>query len=98
MPEQRLLTKQEICKRWAISASTVDRLTREGVLSQVPALSCCRFNLQQIEEIESAGLKLEPFSPLERRKMEKEIERLSVRCRELELAINNATNSLKGVS
>ena len=71
----QLLTQKDLAERWQVSVDTIERYRKEGVITPCKRLlPTIRFTLQHIEEIE--GVKLERFSPLERRKMEREIEQL----------------------
>ena len=71
----RLLTQKDLAERWQVSVKTIERYREDKVITPCKRLlPTIRFTLQHIEEIE--GVELERFSPLERRKMEKEIEKL----------------------
>lgn len=86
--EQKLLTKKDLAKRWQVSEPTIDRMRQEGIVAPCKnLLPTVRFSEQYILELE--GLKLERFSPLERRKLERENETLRKKCTELENVIAN---------
>lgn len=71
----RLLTQKDLAERWQVSLKTIERYRKEGVITPCKRLMpTVRFTLQHITEIE--GVKLERFSPLERRKIERDIEAL----------------------
>ena len=69
-----LLTKSDLAKRWKVSEQTIDEYREKGIIKKVPKISSVRFNPQHIQEIEET--KLDRFSPLERKKLEREIEAL----------------------
>lgn len=66
-----LLTKQELAKHWKVSERTVDQYREDGIV-QTCKLPIVRFNPQHIRELD--GVKFEKFSPLEKRKLETELE------------------------
>lgn len=70
----QLLTKKDLAKRWQISTATIDRYIQDKILVPVKGITVIRFNPQHIRELE--GTKLEKFSPVERRKLERELEDL----------------------
>lgn len=85
---QRLLTKKDLAKRWQVSEPTIDRMRQEGIV--VPCknlLPTVRFSEQYIAELE--GVKLERFSPLERRRLEVENQELARQNEELKRIISD---------
>jgi len=90
-----LLTKADLAKRWKVSEQTIDEYREKGIIKQVPKLSSIRFNPQQIEELE--GTKLDRFSPLERKKLEREIETLKLKIaayEEVRITILNVSSKI----
>lgn len=74
---QALLSRQDLAKRWGFSSTKViENYELNGIIKRVPGLPTPRYALSQIEEIEEAGLELNPLSPLERRRLEKKVEDL----------------------
>ena len=69
---EQLLTKKDLAQRWKMSEGAIDDYRQRGLIQAVKGLTSVRFSPQHIAEIE--GIKLERFSPLERRKLEDEIE------------------------
>jgi len=69
--EQSLYTVEQLCARWNISRSTLDRWRREGKITPV-CESPIRFNYGDILKIEGT----DKMSALERRRLEIEIEAL----------------------
>ena len=71
---EKLLTQQDLAERWQVSLKSIETYRKEGIITPVPKIPSIRFNPEQIAELE--GTKLERFSPLERKKLERELERL----------------------
>jgi len=67
-----LLTKKDLAERWQVSEQTIDEYRSKGIIKSVKKLGSVRFNPQHIAEIEET--KLDKFSPLERRKLERELQ------------------------
>ncbi len=74
--EQKLLSRQDLAKRWNLNSRTIVDYEQNGVIRRVPKLQVPRYSLSQIEEIEEAGLELNPMSPAHRRRLERRIEEL----------------------
>ncbi|MBY6756386.1 histidine kinase [Clostridium botulinum] len=70
----KLLTQKDLAERWQVSVKAIESYRQQGLITPVEGLPSIRFNPQHIAELE--GTKLERFSPLERRRMEREIENL----------------------
>lgn len=69
-----LLTKKNLAARWQVSEGTIDNYIKDKVVQPVKDLPVIRFTEQHIQELE--GVKLDKMSPLERRRLEGDIERL----------------------
>ena len=78
----KLLTKQDLADRWQVSTTTIDRWVEDGVISPVKGLPSKRFNLEHVLQLE--GTEIGRLSPLERKRLEKEIEQLERENEELE--------------
>lgn len=75
--EQILLSRQDLAKRWGFnSTKVIENYELSGIIKRIPSLLTPRYSLHQIEEIENAGLDLNPLSPVERRRLERRIEDL----------------------
>ncbi|APH24901.1 histidine kinase [Clostridium botulinum] len=70
----KLLTQKDLAERWQISIKAIESYRQQGLITPIEGLPSIRFNPQHIAELE--GTKLERFSPLERRRMERELEQL----------------------
>ncbi len=66
----RLLTQQDLAERWQVEVRTIEKHRKTGILTPCKNVPGIRFTEQHILELE--GVKLEKFSPLERRRLEKE--------------------------
>ncbi|MBK5243354.1 histidine kinase [Clostridium sp.] len=69
-----LLTQKNIADRWQLTVRAVENCRKAGVITAVKGVPGIRFNLHHIEAIEDT--KPDRFSPLERRKLEREIDQL----------------------
>ncbi|EOU1465715.1 histidine kinase [Clostridium perfringens] len=87
MEQKILLTKKELAERWGCTPKYIDNLRAEGVISTVKGLPAPRFNIQHILEIE--GTKVEAFSPLERRRLERELKALREENQQLKGVLSN---------
>lgn len=85
---QTLLSRQELADRWSLTTRTIIEYEQTGIIKRVPKLQVPRYPLRQIEEIENAGLDLNPLSPVERRRLERDIKRLEQEKEELIKKIN----------
>ena len=84
MSNFKLLTVRDLAQRWGYSEVTIRKYITEGVLSPCKGVPGILFSPVYIEQLE--GVKHDPMSPWERRRLEREI-------RELE----DKYNSLKSV-
>ena len=82
----RLLTKKDLAERWQVTETSIDNWRRDGILTTCKGVPSVRFSPQHIEELE--GIKLEKFSPLQRKKLEREMDeqKLKLEQREKEIA------------
>lgn len=80
-----LLTKKELAAHWKVSERTIDQYREDGIV-QTCNLPIVRFNPHHIRELD--GVKLEKFSPLERRRLERELEYWKERAEKMEEVFN----------
>lgn len=73
--EKTLISRSELAERWGLGTKTIEKYEQEGVITRVPKISTPRYTIAEIEKIE--GIKENPLSPLERKKLEREIAKLS---------------------
>ncbi|WP_085829098.1 histidine kinase [Clostridium massiliodielmoense] len=72
--ENKLLTQKDLAQRWQMSVKSIEEYRKAGIIPVVEGIPAIRFNMETILELE--GTKLERFSPIERRHMERELEKL----------------------
>lgn len=65
--EQTLLSREEIASRWNISMQTVINYENNGIITRIPSIPTPRYRLKEILDIE--GTSFSEMSPLERRKL-----------------------------
>ena len=69
-----LLTQQDLAKRWRVDVATITNWRKEGVITPCKGIPAIRFTEQHIAELE--GVKLEKVSPLQVKRLERELERI----------------------
>ena len=82
-----LLTQSELAQRWQVSEESIRNWRNEGIIQAAKGVPVIRFTMQHILELE--GVKLEKFSPLLKRKMERELEELREENQRLKKIIGN---------
>ena len=75
---QTLLSRQDLAKRWGLGVKTIEKYEVEGIISRVKGIPTPRYSLESIMKIEGIE-EQNPLSPMERRKLDKEIESLKLR-------------------
>lgn len=70
----KLLTQQDLAKRWQVTVHTIEEWRKSGIIQPVKGIPSIRFTEQHILELE--GIKIDRMSPLERRRLEFENEKL----------------------
>lgn len=83
---EKLLTKKDVADLLNVSLPTIDRYITNKILTPVKGIPAVRFTPSHIEELE--GVEPERFSPLERRKLEKELEEWKHRAQRAESVLN----------
>lgn len=73
--EQVLISRETLAKRWDVTTRTVINYEQEGLITRNPNVPVPRYNLEEIMKLE--GSELNPLSPLERRRLEKQVEELT---------------------
>jgi len=77
----KLLTQQDLAKRWQVSVRAIESWRKEGVLQPCKGVPAIRFTQQHVEQLE--GIELRPTSPLQVKKLERELETLKAERDEL---------------
>ena len=70
----KLLSQKDLAERWQVTEESIRKWRNEGLIQTAKGVPIIRFTMQHILELE--GIKLEKFSPLLKRRMEREIEEL----------------------
>ncbi|HII4398333.1 TPA: histidine kinase [Clostridium perfringens] len=96
MGEKILITKKELAERWGVTTKHIDDLRRQGILQTVKGIPTVRFNIQYIKELEET--KVEKYSPIEFRRIERELKEAREELRVLkEILININIESNKAL-
>lgn len=96
MGEKVLITKKELAERWGVTTKYIDDLRREGILQTVKGIPIIRFNIQYIKELEET--KIEKYSPVEFRRLERELKETKEELKVLkEILINISIESNKAL-
>ncbi|UZW13233.1 histidine kinase [Clostridium pasteurianum] len=82
---EKLLTQKDVAERWQVTTKAVENWRKDGILSPCKGLPVIRFDPQHIADLE--GTKIEKFSPLERRRLERELEGWKLRAEKAEGAL-----------
>lgn len=88
----KLLTKKDLAQRWQVTEKAIDNWRKEGIVTTCKGIPSVRFTMQHILELE--GVKLERFSPLEKRKLEMKEKDLERQIQELRLENEKLKNIL----
>lgn len=92
---EQLLTQKDLAERWQMSIKSIEEYRKSGIIPVVEGIPAIRFNPKVIMELE--GTKLDRFSPLERRRMEREIEQLKQENEQLKSVLAKALAELAPV-
>lgn len=82
----KLLTRKELAERWQVTPKAIDDWRKRGILTPCQGIPTIRFSIQHIVELE--GIKLEKFSPLERRILLQELDEVKKERDYLQSVIN----------
>ena len=83
----KLLSQKDLAERWQVTEESIRNWRNDGIIQQAKGVPVIRFTMQHILELE--GVKLEKFSPLLKRKMERELEELREENQRLKKIIGN---------
>ena len=95
---ETLLTMSDVAKRWQLHPSTIRNWVNDGTLTPVKGIPTVRFSLSYIQKIEE--VQIDKLSPLERKRLENEIERLqqeNERLRDATRAIFQQASQVMGI-
>lgn len=88
----KLLTKKDLAERWQVTERTVDNYIKDKIVQPVKGIPVIRFTEQHIAELE--GIKIDKMSPLERRRLEHEVEKLKIENDKLKNAAKRALTEI----
>ncbi|BDR64444.1 hypothetical protein K144316041_13660 [Clostridium tetani] len=91
----KLLTQKDLAERWQMSIKSIEEYRKSGIIPAVEGIPAIRFNPKVIMELE--GTKLDRFSPIERRRMERELEQLKQENERLKSVLSKALAELAPV-
>lgn len=83
--DEILLSVKDLSVKWQKDEGTIRRYVKEGVLSPCKGVPGMMFHPRYIAQLE--GVELERFSPLEKRKLENENEKLKREIEQLKIAL-----------
>ncbi len=67
-----VLTKTELAKRWGVDTRTIDKWEQNKIIQRIKAIPAPRYNIEHILKVEET--EISEFSPLERKRLQSEIE------------------------
>lgn len=83
----KLLTQDDLAERWQVSKRSIENWRKEGILQPVKGIPAIRFTKEYIAELE--GVKLEKTSPLQVKRLERELEKTKRENEKLKGIISN---------
>ena len=82
-----LMTKKDLAKHWQKSERAINDYVAQGIITPCKGVpGDMRFDPAYIRKLD--GVELDKFSPLERRRLEREIEELEIRNNQLKDMLN----------
>lgn len=87
---EQLLTKEQLAQRWQVKPRTIENYEKDGIIARVPGLPVPRYSLKAIAEVE--GVELETFSPLLKKQMQRELDKVTKERDELKQILFNITS------
>ena len=82
-----VLTKSELADRWNVDTRTIDKWEQDKVIQRIEGIPAPRYSMEHIQKIE--GIKnINQYSPLERRRLENELDKLRVENEKLKSVIS----------
>ncbi|SHK38080.1 hypothetical protein SAMN02745163_03716 [Clostridium cavendishii DSM 21758] len=85
--ELKLFSIKDLSIRWRKDEGTVRRYVRDGILTPCKGVPGMMFHPRYIEQLE--GVELERFSPIEKKRLEKELEELKMQNANLRKVLGN---------
>lgn len=89
--EKTVFTPVELCDRWGFTKPTIQKLEDEGILERcLLAQGHIRYTAKSVYEAEKSSFN--PFSPMERRRLERENQKLQEEVAEQKRVIYSITS------
>lgn len=82
---EKLLSVKDLSIRWQKDEGTIRRYVKEGILSSCKGVPGMMFHPSHIAQLE--GVEMERFSPLEKRRLENEVEKFKRENEKLKIAL-----------
>lgn len=83
-----VLTKAELADRWNVDTRTIDKWEQNKIIQRIEGIPAPRYSIEDIQQIEGTK-NLNQFSPLERRRLESELEKLKAENEKLRTVLSN---------
>ena len=83
----KLLTQDDLAERWQVSKRSIENWRKEGFLQPAKGVPAIRFTKEYIAELE--GIELEKTSPLQVKRLERELEKTKRENEKLKGIISN---------
>lgn len=94
--DQALISRETLAKRWEISIPTVINYENEGLITRVPGIPSPRYNIEEIMEVE--GSDMNPLSPMERKRLERELSEITIKYDKVKCELNRLVPGLVLIS
>lgn len=91
--EKTLFSRKDLMERWGVSYQSIINYENNGTLTRNPNFENPMYYLEEVLKIESLN-EVDPLSPLERRRLEKEIEEKNRKIEMLEDKLNKVQLAL----
>ena len=83
-----VLTKAELADRWNVDTRTIDKWEQNKIIQRIEGIPAPRYSIENIQQIEGTN-NLNQFSPLERRRLESELEKVKAENEKLRTVLSN---------
>ena len=77
----KLLTQQDLADRWQVTVRAIENWRREGVITPAKGIPAIRFTPEHVAQLE--GVELKAVSPLQVKRLERELEAVRTENEEL---------------
>ena len=89
-----LFTRKDLMERWGVSYQSIINYENNGTLTRNPNFENPMYYLEEVLKIESLN-EVDPLSPLERRRLERDIEEKNRKIEMLESKLNKIQLALE---